>query len=158
MRDDNFDSKNYVKVHERLAEFREAYLEGFITTFRSSDEHGTSFKTIICRSKEEAELFAATSISASTGHSYLSNEAYSEKAEEASETVSVGRALANLGFKIEKSIASKEEIDRYEGKPLSDGTEERQDDSQNEAKEAETPPAQETKLAPTRRFSGSRFA
>lgn len=113
---EDFDSKGYVKVNERLQEFRTKYPDGMITTFRTVDDYGISFRTVVARTPAESELYAKTGLAASTGHSYLPDEVNGEKMEEYAETVSVGRALANLGIKVTEGIASQEEMDQYKRK------------------------------------------
>lgn len=164
MRDEEFDVSKYVKVHERMAEFREKYPEGLITTFRTTDQNGTSFKTVVCRNKSEADLFAMAGLAAASGHSYVDNEEYEEKAEERAETVSVGRALANLGIKIEKAIASEEEMESIKSKSLEDIDEENEhliqqysaedDDSDDEEVSEESFEEDEKPLKSSRRFTG----
>lgn len=110
-----FDIESYKKVNERLAEFRNEFPEGTITTFRTEAKDGVSFKTVVCRNLDETIAFAQSGLSASTGHSFLPN--YSrenDKVEEYAETVSIGRALAILGYGVEKSIASSEEMAQFQ--------------------------------------------
>lgn len=115
MRED-FDSSTYVGVHERLAAFRKDFPLGFETTFRQEVEGGISFKCLLFRNKEDVELYGATSVAASTGHSFLPGEMEGEKVEEYAETVALGRALAKLGFKVDNGIASSEEMDQFNRK------------------------------------------
>jgi len=110
---DNFDENAYVKVNERLAEFREKYPEGFISTFKSADSSGITFEAVICRNIEEARLFTETGVAAATGHAFLANDEFDEKVQEYTETVAYGRALACLGFKVEKAVASAEEMNKF---------------------------------------------
>ena len=112
--DDNFDESTYVKVNVRLSEFRGEFTEGFETTFREETERGVSFKCVLFRNKNEAILFGTTRVAAASGHSFLPDCMEGEKMEEYAETVALGRALAKLGFKIEKGIASSEEMDQFE--------------------------------------------
>ena len=153
---DNFDASTYVGVHERLAQFRNQYPNGRIATFRTNEQGGVSFKTIICRDKDDAELFATTSVAAACGHSYLPDWAREEdsKVEEYAETVAVGRALANLGYGIEKSIASAEEMTQF--KRLNSNTQTKTPKAKKTAKveseEIESSNEEEPKLKPTRRF------
>ena len=114
--DQDFDPDGYVKVNERIAEFREQFSDGFISTFKSKDETGITFKAVVCRNADEAKMFTETGVAAATGHSFLSNEEDEKKAQEYAETVSVGRALAMLGFGVEKAIASAEEMSKFKNK------------------------------------------
>ena len=110
---DNFDESSYVKVNERLQEFWTKYPEGYISTFRSEAKNGIIFKTVLCRNEMDARLFSESGVASSTGHAYLPDSMKGEKVEEYCETVSLGRALAILGFKVEKSIASGEEMAQF---------------------------------------------
>lgn len=112
---DNFDLESYKKVNERLSDFRKEHPQGQISSFRTETKDGVSFKTIIVRNYDEAIVYAQSSIAASTGHSFLPNYARdNDKVEEYAETVSVGRALAMLGYGVEKSIASSEEMSQFQ--------------------------------------------
>ena len=150
--DDNFDEAGYVRVNERIAQFREEYPEGSITTFRTLENDGVSFKAVVFRNPKEVELYGATSIAPGTGHAYLSNEHFGEKVEEYTETVSVGRALANLGLSLEKSIASAEEMEKFQATQASD--EEELEDDEEEELEAASDEEEEPKLKTKRKFSG----
>lgn len=174
------DEKNYVGVNDRIAEFREKHPQGSITTFRTTDERGVVFKAVVVRTKEEAETFAATSLAAATGHAYLPDEESGEKMEEYAETVSVGRALANLGLKVTESVASKEEMDQYkrktgqsvedaeeddekedkrkpkDDKDSDDDADDSDDDSDEDDEDEDGESAEEPKLKSSRRFSGKR--
>lgn len=109
------DLDNYVKVNERIAEFRETYKEGFITTFRGDAKDGIAFKAVVFRNAEELAHYATCDIAPATGHSFLHDDARGDdKVEEYTETVAVGRALAILGFKVEKAIASAEEMEQFQ--------------------------------------------
>ena len=112
MSNDNFDIDSYKKVNERLEEFRTKFPEGMISTFRTDVEGGISFKTVVFRNQTEATNYGSSGVSASDGHSFLPVKTRDsvEKVEEFAETVSLGRALAKLGFGVEKNIASSEEI------------------------------------------------
>jgi hypothetical protein len=146
---DDFDSSTYVKVNDRLSEFRNIYPEGRITVFRTETKSGVSFKAIICKDKDDAELFAATSIAPATGHSFLPNSLQGEKVEEYSETVAIGRALAVLGLKVEKSIASAEEMVQFNRVQEAETTVEKVE----EEGDSTAPP--DVKLKPSRFFAGS---
>lgn len=134
--DENFDTKTYVGVHERLAAFRKQYPEGYETTFRAEVEGGISFKCLLFRNKDDVNLYGATSVAAASGHSFLPGELDGEKVEEYAETVALGRALAKLGFSVENSLASSEEMDQYSRKKAKASKE---DDSGEEEEEEERP-------------------
>lgn len=133
-RDEDFDSSTYVGVHERLTAFREKFPDGFETTFRQEVEGGISFKCLLFRNEKDVNLYGATSVAAATGHSFLPGELEGEKVEEYAETVALGRALAKLGFKVESSIASSEEMDQYERKTGSSESEEEDETEEEEEK------------------------
>lgn len=111
----DFNENNYVKVNERLKAFRDQYPEGSIHTIRGEDKEGIFFKCLVFRNPNEVELYGSTGIAAATGHAYLPDYAREEeqKVEEYAETVSIGRALACLGYSVDKSIASAEEMEQY---------------------------------------------
>lgn len=166
-----FNAKNYVKVNERIQEFREKHVTGLITTVRTEDDGGISFRAIVCRDKEEATLYGSTGIAAATGHSYLPHEVAGEKMEEYAETVSVGRALANLGIKVELGVASSDEMeqakrvrgeddDEKDSEDDDADAEDDEDDSREDDDEESDDEEDEPKLKSSRRFSGrksSRF-
>lgn len=114
-KDRDFNENSYVKVNERLKKFRDEFPEGFIHTIRTGEEGGIYFTCLIFRNREEAELYSTSKIAPATGHAYLPDEARADdKVEEFCETVSIGRALACLGYDVEKSIASKEEMEQFD--------------------------------------------
>ena len=132
MHDENFDESGYVFVKERISKFRNEYPEGVIHSARTVDaDGGVSFKTVVCRTAKEAELFSVTGLAVATGFSYLppKPDAIDEKCEEKTETVSIGRALGNLGFVISKAIASADEIQRYKGLRQTEPEEDEQSNS-----------------------------
>lgn len=104
---DDFDASTYVKVNERLKQFRDQYPNGSIITERVRENGGVIYRAIIFRDINDCKP-------ASTGHAYLPDTMKGEKVEEYCETVSLGRGLAILGFKVEKSIASAEEMQQFE--------------------------------------------
>ncbi len=114
MRDDDFNESSYVRVNDRVKQFRKDYPEGRIETFREGEEGGVIFKCIILRDSKDAELYANSKIAAASGHSYLPDEAREDqKVEEYAETVSIGRALACLGYSADK-YASDEEMEQFD--------------------------------------------
>lgn len=112
----DFDEKAYSKVNERISKFRKDYEKGSIVTLRDVDEDGVCFTAVILRDLEEAELYGSCGYAAATGRSFLPHWAKDRKmkVEEYSETVAIGRALAILGYEVEKAIASQEEMERFE--------------------------------------------
>lgn len=110
----DFDSSTYVKVNDRISQFYSAYPDGIIHTMRSKEQGGVVFQSVILRDQADIEQYATLGIAKANGFSYLPDEARKQlKVEEYAETVSVGRALAKFGIEIEKSIASKEEMDQF---------------------------------------------
>lgn len=107
MEKDNF-LKDYIQVNERLIKFYEKYPEGSIQTdIISIDNEKVVMRAYAFRTKHDNIP--------STGHAEeIRNSSYINRnsAVENCETSAVGRALANLGFEIRHSIASREEIER----------------------------------------------
>lgn len=116
--DDDFDSESYVKVNVRLMEFWTKHPEGRVETEAVLSGDRLMMVARLYRKGEEHPY--------ATGHSFLDN-LDGEKVGEYTETVALGRALANAGFKIEKSIASAQEMTRFK---------ERQDSKKEEPKES----------------------
>ena len=112
----DFDAESYVKVNERLSNFRRDNPQGVITTFRVEAQNGgIVYKAVVCRNGQEVQLFGNTGLAAATGHAFLAKEDREDsKVEEFTETVAVGRALAMLGYQVEKSITSSEEMVKFE--------------------------------------------
>lgn len=109
----NFNLENYVPVNQRLAQFYTDSPEGRVVT--SVIEHHRESGFVMVR----AEIYktADAAIPAATGHAfeeravgYVNATSYVENAE----TSAVGRALALLGYSIDKGIASREEIEKVE--------------------------------------------
>lgn len=126
-RNDDFDSSTYVKVNDRLVEFWTKYPNGRITTFVTETKEGFVVKTVLVKDVNSNQEYGLTGVADATGHAFLSYDDLSEKALEATETASVGRALAIMGFRIERSIASREEMNRWS-------------DKNNKKKEKNSPP------------------
>jgi len=137
--DDNFDEATYIKVNERLAAFRKEFPEGLLTTFRGEDSEGIFYKCVVFRNPKEAELYGPHQIAASSGTAYLPEWAAQEespKVEEATETAAVGRALAFMGYRVERSIASSEEMQRFE--KMHGESEEEEEEVKAKAKKSRT--------------------
>lgn len=100
--------KDYIQVNERIMKFYEKYPEGSIQTeILFIDNEKVVMKAYAHRDKQD--------LKPSTGHAEeIRNSNYINRtsAVENCETSAVGRALANLGFEIKHSIASKEEVER----------------------------------------------
>lgn len=101
----DFDAESYVKVNVRLQEFWAKYPQGRLETEVGYNDGVLIVMARLYRTAEEKSPFA-------TGHSFLQG-LDGEKVGEYTETVAVGRALALAGFKVEKSIASSEEMVRF---------------------------------------------
>jgi hypothetical protein len=97
---------NFAKVVDRLNEFRTQNPRGLIDTSYVIDGDKLVFKTRIL--KDKSDQFSAEA----TGHAFAKNNG-SEKLFEKLETISVGRALALLGYAAGGEIASSEEMDDF---------------------------------------------
>jgi len=98
----------YAKVAERLKLFREECPYGLIDTSMEMNGTHVIFKTRVLKDKKDETSAEAT------GHAIMSiKESEKQKAFEKLETVSVGRALATLGYLASGEIASGEEMQRY---------------------------------------------
>jgi len=97
----------YAKVSERLKAFRTENPRASIITTPIPQEGGMMmFKTFII--KDKADEFSADA----TGHALQVKAG--QKDFEKLETISVGRALALLGYSADGDIASSEEMEEYE--------------------------------------------
>jgi len=117
----NFDLTNYVPVNERLQQFYEKYPDGRVVTTIVEHDREKGFVMF------EAQLFRTllSERPAATGHAfeertagYVNKTSYVENAE----TSAVGRALALLGFSIERGIASREEMQKVQRMTATDET------------------------------------
>lgn len=132
--DKDFDAESYVKVNERLQEFWKDHPKGRLETEVGLNDGVLIVMARLYRDKEDRPF--------ATGHSFLEGLS-GEKVGEYTETVAVGRALALAGYKVEKSIASSEEMKRFSNrrasKKTSDKVEERKEEpKQDEVAEATT--------------------
>lgn len=103
---------NYVQVKDRIKEFRENFKHDYAMTSEILDA-GSNYETV---------LFKACIIDISSGSIVATGHSFERKSDnpnvnitsivENCETSAWGRALANFGMKIEKGIASKEEMKR----------------------------------------------
>jgi len=141
---DDFDAASYVKVNDRLREFWEKFPDGAINTAYELNAEGVLIMS--------AKVYAHKDDSrpAGTGHSFLSS-LDGEKVGEFSETVCVGRALAMMGFKVEKSIASSEEMKRFSTRSKTPAKKQEAAVA-DQASEAETAPQVPEKLKTTAKF------
>lgn len=98
--------KKYARVADRLMEFRNANPNGLIETVPTITGETIIFKTRIVKDKSDPSSAEAT------GHAMGENKG--TKAFEKLESVSVGRALALLGYASDGEIASSEEMEEFE--------------------------------------------
>lgn len=109
----NFDLSKYIPVHTRIAEFYEKYPEGRIVTeiIRLNEDSGfVCIKAGAFRNRDDAEPSSTGHAFEVRGQGYVNTTSFIENGE----TSAVGRALANLGFKIDNGIASREEMQKVE--------------------------------------------
>lgn len=106
----SYQGKDYATVPARLKEFRESNPRASITTTPMYQEDGSLiFKAEIVQDKADENSATAT------GHArYTADEIKRVKAFEKLETVSIGRALAILGYLNDGQIATTEEMDEFE--------------------------------------------
>lgn len=97
---------NHAKVNDRLKAFWEANPKGKIETTSKKDATTIEFKTFILADKSDEYSREAT------GHA-LANLPLGEKDYEKLETISVGRALALLGYSASGEVASTEEMEDF---------------------------------------------
>ncbi len=97
---------NHAKVNDRLKAFWEANPKGKIETTNKKDATTIEFKTFILADKSDEYSREAT------GHA-LANLPLGEKDYEKLETISVGRALALLGYSTSGEVASTEEVEEF---------------------------------------------
>ena len=109
----NFDLSKYIPVHARIAEFYEKYSDGRIVTeiIRLNEDSGfVCVKASAYRNRDDAEPSSTGHAFEIRGHGFVNTTSFIENGE----TSAVGRALANLGFKIDNGIASREEMQKVE--------------------------------------------
>lgn len=108
-----FDLSKYIPVHARIAEFYEKYPDGRIVTeiIRLNEDSGfVCIKAGAYRNRDDAEPSSTGHAFEVRGQGYVNTTSFIENGE----TSAVGRALANLGFKIDNGIASREEMQKVE--------------------------------------------
>lgn len=105
-----FGDKDYALVPPRLKKFREANPRAGIETTPTHHEDGSvTFKATIIQ--DRASEYSATA----TGNAHYSEvEMKKPKAFEKLETISLGRALSNMGYLNDGRIASTEEMEEFE--------------------------------------------
>jgi hypothetical protein len=97
--------KAYAQVADRIKEFRQDCPNGLIETNYKLEDGQIIFSTRIMKDKAKPESAEAT------GHAMGKNEG--AKAFEKLETISVGRALALLGYMAGGEVASSEEMEDF---------------------------------------------
>jgi hypothetical protein len=110
-----FGDKDYALVPARLKKFREENLRAKVDSNPTYNEDGSiTFKTVI--TKDQADEYSAVG---SGSARYSAEEIKKPKAFEKLETISVGRALANLGYLNDGQVATTEEMEEFEAYQLS---------------------------------------
>ena len=104
-----FGEKEYALVPDRLKQFREENPQAAVDTEPSYNADGSvTFKATIV--KDQSDEHSAKG----TGHArYSENELKKAKAFEKLETISVGRALANIGYLNDGQVATTEEMEEF---------------------------------------------
>lgn len=97
--------KDYAKVPDRIKAFREDCPNGLIETNPTITDERIVFKTRVVKDKKDPNSAEATAHALGT--------LKGEKAFEKLETISVGRALAMLGYMASGEIASSEEMEEF---------------------------------------------
>jgi len=98
--------EDYIQVNERIQEFYKKYPEGSIQTDMVSNENGhVIFKAYAYKNMEDTKPCIGHAME-KEGSNFINKTSHIENCE----TSAVGRALANLGLLVNKSIASYEEV------------------------------------------------
>jgi hypothetical protein len=99
---------DYITVNERIMEFYDRYPLGrIITEIVSLQDSVVVMKASVYRSLEELNPSATGFAYEKEGSSFINKTSYIENCE----TSATGRAIANLGLSVKKSVASKDEVD-----------------------------------------------
>jgi len=99
---------DYITVNERIMEFYEKYPNGrIITEIVQLQDSIVVMKASVYRSLDEKEPSATGYAYEKEGSSFINKTSYIENCE----TSATGRAIANLGISIRKSVASKDEVE-----------------------------------------------
>lgn len=109
-----FGDKDYALVPDRLKAFRESNPRASIETSETYNSDGSiTFKATIVKDLADEHSARATGTAR-----YTENELKKPKAFEKLETISVGRALANIGYLNDGQIATTEEMEEFEAQQL----------------------------------------
>lgn len=101
--------KAYTEVNQRILGFRQLYPNGTIDTEIISNENGVcTIKAIVL--DEEGKVLSKGHAQERQDSSCINKTSYVENCE----TSAIGRALGVLGIGADKSIASKEEVEKVE--------------------------------------------
>jgi hypothetical protein len=99
---------DYITVNERIMEFYEKYPNGrIITEIVQLQDSIVVMKASVFRSLDEKEPSAVGHAYEKEGSSFINKTSFIENCE----TSATGRAIANLGISIRKSVASKDEVE-----------------------------------------------
>lgn len=110
----NFNLDNYVPVNERLEKFYADHPNGRVITNILEHDHNTGFVLFQAMIYRDCDCEHP----AATGHAYeVAGQGHVNKTShiENCETSAVGRALAMLGYEIQRGIASREEMAKASG-------------------------------------------
>lgn len=105
-----FGDKDYALVPDRIKEFRSNNPRGDISTAETYNPDGSiTFRATIIKDRADEHSARATGSAR-----YSETELKKAKAFEKLETISVGRALANLGYLNDGKVATTEEMEEFE--------------------------------------------
>jgi len=100
--------QDYITVNERIMEFYDRYPQGrIITEIVSLQDAVVVMKASVYRSLDEKEPSATGFAYEKEGSSFINKTSFIENCE----TSATGRAIANLGLSVRKSIASRDEVE-----------------------------------------------
>lgn len=108
IRTTNIKGKEYAEVNQRIKAFRMVYPSGFILTDMVSNEDGICvFRAMVGYHQNDTRVVLATGTAYEReDSSFINKTSYIENCE----TSAIGRALGMVGFGIDMSVASAEEV------------------------------------------------